>query len=103
MLSNGGVYEGKRIVSNEYVAMATSVQQTNRESGYGYYFWKYRDGFSINGKWKQKCYILPKKNLVITYLSDIKDKSHELLHSMETNILGINDNDKTVVKCPVSD
>lgn len=103
MLLNKGIYKDRRILSEEYINMATSVRQMNKEGGYGFYFWKYRDGFSINGKWKQKCYILPKKNLVITYLSDIKDKSHELLHSMETNILGISDNDKTVVKCPVSD
>lgn len=51
LLSNMGVYEGKRIVSEEYVQRATSVWQMNREGGYGYFIWKYRDGFSINGKW----------------------------------------------------
>ena len=55
LLYNRGVYDGKRIVSEEYVQMATSVQQMNREGGYGYFIWKYRNGFSINGKWKQKC------------------------------------------------
>lgn len=28
-----GIYNGKRIVSEEYVQMATSVQQMNREGG----------------------------------------------------------------------
>lgn len=103
MLSNGGVYDGKRIVSNEYVTMATSVQQANKEGGYGYYFWKYRDGFSINGKWKQKVYCLPKDGLVIAYLSLIKENSHELLHSMEKYLLGIGDDNKTIPKESVSD
>ncbi len=91
LLYNKGVYEGQRIVSGKYVEMATSVQQMNREGGYGFYIWKYRDGFSINGKWKQKCYVLPQKKIIVTYLSHIEDDSHDLLDSMERNILEFND------------
>lgn len=90
LLYNKGIYEGKRIVSEKYVDMATSILQMNREGGYGYFIWKYRDGFSINGKWKQKCYVLPKRGLIVTYLSHIEDESKDLLHSMEKNILGFN-------------
>ena len=89
LLYNGGTYEGTRIVSEHYVSLATSVQQMNREGGYGYFIWKYRDGFSINGKWKQKCYVLPGRGIIVTYLSHIEDDSHDLLISMEKNILGI--------------
>lgn len=89
LLYNKGVCEGRRIVSEEYVDMATSVQQMNREGGYGFYIWKYRDGFSINGKWKQKCYVLPERGIIVSYLSHIEDDSHDLLESMEKNILGI--------------
>ena len=89
LLYNKGVYNGNRIVSEEYVEMATSIQQMNREGGYGFFIWKYRDGFSINGKLKQKCYILPKRGIFVTYLSHIEDNSHDLLESMEKNILGI--------------
>ena len=87
---NKGIDEGSRIVSEKYVDTATSVLQMNREGGYGYFIWKYRDGFSINGKWKQKCYVLPERGLIVTYLSHIEDDSHDLLHSMEKHILGIN-------------
>ena len=86
---NGGTYDGKRIISEEYVKMASSIQQMNREGGYGFFLWKYRSGFSLNGKWKQKCYVLPKEHLMISYLSDIRDDSHDLLESMEKHILGI--------------
>lgn len=89
LLYNGGVYEGRRLLSEEYVKEATSVQQMNREGGYGYFVWKYRDGFSINGKWKQKCYVLPARGLVITYLSHIEDDTADLKVSMEKYILGI--------------
>ena len=89
MLYQGGVYEGRRILSEEYVREATSVQQMNREGGYGYFIWKYRNGFSINGKWKQKCYILPEDRIIVTYLSHIEDGADGLRESMERNILGI--------------
>ena len=87
LLYQKGMFNGQRILSEEYVNAATSIQQMNREGGYGYYIWKYRDGFSINGKLKQKCYVLPKQDLVITYLSHIEDNSHALLESMEKNML----------------
>ena len=89
LLCQRGVYNGQRILSEEYVNEATSIQQMNREGGYGYFIWKYRDGFSINGKLKQKCYVLPAQALVITYLSHIDDDSHVLVESMEKHILGI--------------
>lgn len=89
LLCNKGMYDGKRILSEEYVQKATSVQQMNREGGYGYLIWKYRDGFSINGKWGQKCYCLPNQGIMVTYLSHIEDNSHDLLDSMERNILGL--------------
>lgn len=91
MLMNGGEYSDRRIISEEYVRLATSVRQMNREGGYGFFFWKYRNGFSINGKWKQKCYCLPKRGLMVTYLSHIEDDSHDLLNSTERNIFDIAD------------
>ncbi len=89
LMLNGGVYGGRRILPEAFARAATVVQQRNREGGYGYFFWKYRDGFSINGKWKQKCYVLPADGLVITYLSDIRDDSSDLKCSMEKHLLGL--------------
>ena len=89
LLYNSGTFGGKRIVSKEYVDLATGVRLMNREGGYGYFIWKYRNGFSINGKLKQKCYVLKDEGLIVTYLSHIEDESHDLLKSMEKNILGI--------------
>lgn len=89
LLCHGGIYEGSRIVSEDYVKRATSLQQMNREGGYGYFFWKYRDDFCISGKWKQKCYVLPSQNMVVTFLSDMPDGSDDVTRSMEKNILGL--------------
>jgi len=87
LLYNGGVCEGTQIISKQYIDRATSVQQMNREGGYGYFIWKYLDGFSINGKWGQKCYILPNSKLMITFLSDMPDNSNLLKASMEKHII----------------
>lgn len=87
LMSSGGVYGGTRIVSEEYASLATSVQ--NPKGDYGYFFWKYRDGFSINGKWEQKCYFLPERNRVITYLAHIEEYSQDFQDSLERNLLGI--------------
>ncbi len=94
LLGNKGIYNGVRIVSEEYVSLATSVQQLNREGGYGFYIWKYRGGFSINGKWKQKCYVIPQSGITVTFLSHIEDDSRDLLRSMERHILGIGEREE---------
>lgn len=88
LLYQGGTFEGRRILSEAYVREATSVQQMNREGGYGYFLWKYRDGFSINGKWGQKCFVLPEEKVMVTYLSHMEEDSHLLKESMEKHILG---------------
>ena len=87
LMAGGGRFGGQQIVSEAYVKRATAVQQMNREGGYGYFFWKYRNGYSMNGKWKQKCYILPEDGLVIGYLADIREEC-PLRQSMEKHLLG---------------
>ena len=88
LLYHKGVYQGQRILSEKYDELATSVQMQNREGGYGYFVWKYLDGFSINGRQGQKCYVLPKRGLVITQLCNIEDLGNDLRNSMEKWILG---------------
>lgn len=83
----GGIFEGQRIVSEDYIREATAIQQMNREGGYGYFIWKYRSGCSINGKWGQKCFILPKEKKMITYLSHIEEGSGAVKESMERYLL----------------
>lgn len=88
LLYHKGEYGGHRLLSKEYDELATSVQMSNREGGYGYFVWKYLDGFSINGKWGQKCYILPKRGLMVTFLSHIEEDTKGLRDSMEKWIIG---------------
>ncbi len=87
LLCSGGVYDGRRIVSARFVREMTSVQQENRDGGYGYFVWMRPDGFVISGKWKQKCYVLPDDGLVFTFLSHIEEDMPELTDSIRRNIL----------------
>lgn len=80
-----GVYEGQRLVSEKYINEATSVQQMNREGGYGYCFWKYKDGYRISGKWGQRSFVFHEKDMVVTYLSN--NGSGEVAEAMEKFIL----------------
>ncbi len=89
MLSREGKYGQKQIVPAAYVKEATSVQQMNREGGYGYFFWKYRDGFSLNGKWGQKCYVLPNKGILVTFLSHMEEGSDKIRDCMEKYLLDV--------------
>ncbi len=87
MLSCEGKYGQKQIVPAAYVKEATSVQQMNREGGYGYFFWNYRDGFSLNGKWGQKCYVLPKQKMMVTFLSHLEEGSGRIRECMEKYLM----------------
>lgn len=77
-LMNKGVYDGKQIISGAYLERATSVQQLNKEGGYGYFFLKFLDGFSLNGKWGQKCYCFPERKIMLSFLANLPDGSGEL-------------------------
>lgn len=87
VLMDRGVWQGKRIVSEAYIKNACRNQQINREGGYGYFVWNFPDGFSINGKWGQKCYIFPKRQLMITYLANMENNSDELKECMRRYLL----------------
>ena len=80
-----GMFEGQRPVSETYIDEATSIQQMNREGGYGYFFWKYKEGYRISGKWGQRSFVFPEKDMVITYLSN--NGSGEVTEAMEKFIL----------------
>lgn len=78
LLMNKGKYNGQQIVSEEYINCATGIQQMNKEGGYGYFFWKFLDGFSLNGKWGQKIYCFPERKFMISFLSNLEQGSGEL-------------------------
>lgn len=70
----GGVWEGKRILSEEWVQEAQQFHSDNSgngtpdwTSGYGYQFWRNaRKGFRGDGAFGQYCIIIPEEKLVFT-------------------------------------
>ena len=87
LLYNKGVWNGKRIVSEEYVDMATSVQIENDRYGYGFYIWKYKDGFYISGKWGQHCLVLPDEKLMVTFTGFVPEQAEDVENAMIKYIL----------------
>nr|WP_306813058.1 serine hydrolase [Paenibacillus soyae] len=80
MLLNKGTYEGRRIVSEAYIDMATREQSDNRAAaspgridsaqGYGYQFHLCRRGaYRGDGSFGQLCLVAPNANIVIAATS----------------------------------
>lgn len=78
--SQKGMWEGERLLSEDWVALATSKQVSNGYSpnsdwdqGYGYKFWQSRHGYRGDGKWGQFCFVLPEQDAVIAVTSGNSD------------------------------
>ena len=79
---NGGTWNGERILTEDWVKEATSVKTPCREGGYGYFIWKYKDGFRITGKWGKRCFVFPATGIIVTYLSDMQNNSEDLTEAV---------------------
>lgn len=86
-LQNGS-WGGDKILSESWVREATASHISNREGGYGYFIWKYGNGYRISGKWGQRCLVIPEQKLIITYLANMEAGSSELTRAVETYLLG---------------
>ncbi len=70
-----GSYQGRQLLSGEWVERATKLQIENKEEGYGYYFWRERNNsYCARGKWGQLCLVLPDKEAVIAVLSNLEEE-----------------------------
>lgn len=82
-----GYYDGHTVLSSAWVREATKIQQMNQEGGYGYFIWKYKDGYRISGKWGQRCFVFPERQMMITYLSHMEHGSGAVAEAMEDCLL----------------
>lgn len=93
-----GVYEGERLLSDEWVDMATAALMDNSNSltqdwcaGYGFQFWQCAAGaFRGDGAFGQLCIMLPQKNLQLTLFAECinsmqaeMDAVYAFLHTFE--------------------
>lgn len=87
-LLNYGVWNGKRLMSEEYLRTATSKVVDNHANahynacgtqGYGYQFWRVcGNGFSLIGMGDQLTACFPDKDLVFAYVSDNQGKNKKI-------------------------
>ena len=76
-----GKWQGKQLLSKEWVEMATSKQVSNGsnpksdwDQGYGFQFWRSRHGaYRGDGAFGQYCIVLPEQDAVIAITSGVKD------------------------------
>lgn len=72
MLLNKGKFNGKQIVSEEYLEMATKNQMPEDwDTNYGYQFWINPDGksFRADGKYGQYIMVFPEEEMVVSVIS----------------------------------
>ncbi|BCJ31754.1 serine hydrolase domain-containing protein [Actinocatenispora sera] len=69
-----GVWQGRRILSEDWVAAATrpqipttGEQNPDWAQGYGFQFWMSRHGFRGDGAFGQFCLVLPEQDAVVAY------------------------------------
>ena len=77
---NYGVWEGKRLMTEEYLRTATSAVVANRVSahrsvwnyGYGYQIWRCEHGFAFVGMGSQLTICVPEKDLIFVCTADMQ-------------------------------
>jgi CubicO group peptidase (beta-lactamase class C family) len=71
---NGGVWNGRRLLSREWVEEATALQLTIGDSpfvpGYGYQIWRHEGGFWFNGMGSQYAFCFPDKSLIVATVGE---------------------------------
>jgi len=75
-----GKWQGKQLIPEAWVAEATSFQTSNGsnprsdwDQGYGYQFWRSRNGYRGDGAFGQYCVVLPQQDAVIAITSGLRD------------------------------
>jgi len=90
-----GIFDGKRIISKEWIEMATCKQISTCENeyradwaqGYGFQMWRNAgDGYRADGAFGQFCLIYPKEEIILSLTSE-DGFSQELLTTFYNNVV----------------
>jgi CubicO group peptidase (beta-lactamase class C family) len=75
LMLHGGTWDGKEIVSPEWVARSTQAHyQTGSGKGYGYQWWTLEAGiFAAHGHYEQLIYVVPEADMVVVLTGNIPD------------------------------
>lgn len=99
LLKNGGVWEGKRLIPQDYLDLATTKRIDNAQGnqgewthGYGYQFWMCRyDTFRGDGAFGQLCVVTKNKDAVLAMTAYTADIQAELDVYFEQILLKMQD------------
>lgn len=83
---DGGVFEGKRLLSEEWVRQATAAVSDNSGNGnpdwcagYGFQFWRNAsEGYRGDGAFGQLCLVLPERGIVVAVLAETGEMQKEI-------------------------
>jgi len=97
MLLDGGVYNGRRLVSEDFIKEASMnhistemCEIPDKRLGYGYQFWMARENaYRASGAYAQGCLVIPKYGIVITYTA-WNGNLQGILDAIWDNIAAIN-------------
>jgi CubicO group peptidase (beta-lactamase class C family) len=98
MFLDGGIYEGTRIVSEDWVTQSTTPHLSTQNvtpfvSDYGYLWWIGRqagqDFYLANGYGGQFIAVVPELNLVVVAQSDWRGKGWDLAGEQWYRVLGL--------------
>ena len=75
LMLHGGTWDGREIVSPEWVARSTDAHyQTGSGKGYGYQWWILDGGiFAAHGHFEQLIYVVPEADMVVVFTGDVPD------------------------------
>ncbi|EAT12679.1 serine hydrolase [Bermanella marisrubri] len=80
LMANGGIYQGQRLLAEDWVIRAASPNNSQNEKAYGYQFWLNhgddelrwpslpKDTYAMLGNRKQHVMVIPSENMVIVRL-----------------------------------
>lgn len=107
-----GVWEGKRIISEAWIDMATSAQVENGtdpnndwNQGYGFQFWRCRHNcYRGDGAFGQYCIVMPEQDVVIAITSGTNDMNKVLNLIWDYLLPALNGKEATIgAKLPVDE
>ena len=86
---HNGVWDGKQVVSAEWVKAATQKHtDTDGDLGYGYQWWTYPalDAYTAQGMYGQTIFVIPKSNLIVVTTAAAADGHTTIFKLIENYI-----------------
>lgn len=77
LMLNNGTWDGREIVSPEWVVEASRTHyRTTSGQGYGYQWWTWPGTgvYAATGHYEQKIYVVPEANMVVVFTANIADE-----------------------------